>query len=650
MNTKLLGVLTLLILLVAFLAFNIAAGRTLTSARLDLTQGRLYTLSEGARNIARGLDEPIRLTLYFSERLAADNPAMRSHGGRVREMLQEFERASAGKIRLTVIDPESFSDEEEEARKNGVRGLAVSADGTSAYLGLVGTNAVDGKEVIPLFDFQSPQADRFLEYEVARMLWSLANPQKTAVGLLASIGNEGFSFDPATRQPRSTPAWQAISELRRMFDIKTVDASATELPKDIGVLVLVHPKNLSDGMLFAIDQFVMKGGRLLVFVDPRCELDESGADPRNPQAAMFADKSSNLDRLLHAWGVEVVKDRVVVDRTLGRRFNVGSPDRPEVLSVIHYISLTADSMAKDDAVTGGLQTVNVAAAGAIQAKPPGEGVPSLTITPLMSTSKDSMLVETQTVQMSFNPAMLARQLLEKFTPTDTPKVIAARLSGKVRSAFPDGRPAPADGSTPPPPPPADAPAPLKESEKNAEIILVADVDMLADFNWVRDGGLFGLMKLADNGDFFVSAVDNLSGSGDLIGLRARGRSQRPFDRVEQMRREAEQRLVSENAAADNAIREAERKLAEAQEKRTDPNSMSLTKDQETVINTLRDNLAAAQREKRKVALKLNRDIDALGNTLRFVNIGLVPLVVTLAALGLGLYRSSRRRRDRARGA
>lgn len=671
MERRLLGLVSLAVLGVLFVALNVVSAGTLRSARLDLTQSRLYTLDEGSKRIARGVSEPVRLTLYQSARLSQGRPVYQSYGRRVRELLEEFARLNSN-ITLTVIDPEPFSETEDQAAAAGLRGLDATGDGQKLFLGLVGTNSVNGREVIPFFD---PANERFLEYDVAKVVSVLANPTRKVVGLLSSLplkGGQPTMEEMMAGMTQGRPAWAIYGEMAGLFDVRALETTVEQIPAEVQVLVLVHPKNLSDQTLYAIDQFVLRGGRLLAFVDPFCESDTSGNNPQNPMAGLVANKASDLSKLLNAWGVEIVSEKIAGDTAYA--IPVTMPGSAEPTSYVAWMTLKDAAIAKDDPITGQLSQVNVATAGIIRAKGPAEekkageksegekksgaapAVHALKIQPLLTTSSSGSEINLTDVQFRPDP----RKLLSSYLPGTQPLVVAARLSGRAATAFPDGPPPlasspikPHEGEAAPAPAPAPAVhgAPLKESSGEVNIVLVADADMLADRFWVQQQQLGQMVlrsKIADNGDLAVNAIDALTGESALMGLRARGQSQRPFDKIVALRKAAEQRFVAEQTLAETKVRDAQTRLDEEQRKRGASGELTLTSEQQEMIRKLSEDLAQSRRQLREVKRNLNKDIDDLGTRVKFVNIGLMPALVALTALGLGLSQMLARSRA-ARG-
>lgn len=655
MLTKLATIGGLSALVVGFFAVNMIASTSLTGSRIDLTEGKLYTLTQGSRNIASGLSEPITLTLYYSAKLATGNPGVQSHGQRCRELLEEYARLSRGKIKLKVVDPEPFSDDEDSAMQQGLAGVPINNKGDTLYLGLVGVNSVDGKETIPFLD---PQKERFLEYDVTRLIYALNNPKKKVVGLMTSLPIDGNQMDFRSMRQQQGKPWIIKTEVESLFEVKKVENSVTQIPSGLDVLWLVHPKNLSDATLYAIDQYVLSGGRLVAFVDPQCDSDMiPGIDPMQQ---MQIPKNSDLNKLLHAWGVEVVSGKVATDSDLALKVQAGG-QRNEAVSHVAFLGAEKSKgvFASDDAITGQLSNMILGTAGFIQKytaapeapKKEGEAPtpapasgPSLTITPLVTTTERSAETPVADVGMMADP----RTLLAKFQPGGKKLTLAARLTGKVKTAFPNGKPEPpkpAEGQ--PAPEPNTAPQ-IMESKEAVNAVLVADCDMLADRFWVQEDRLgnisLGLRRFSDNGDFVTNAIDNMVGSSDLISVRARGQSSRSFDLVDKMEKQAEGALQAKVQSLQEKLRTAEQKIAEIERQKPGEagKGLLLSPEQQVEIEKFRQERLATRKELRNEQLNLRKDIESLGTKLKFINIGVVPVLVALAAVGLGAYRVSRR--------
>lgn len=624
----------ILLLVVLFVALNVAAGGLLRSTRLDVTQGRVFTLTKGSAEIARMPDEPVRLTFFYSAKQAQGRPEIQSYARRVRETLEEYARASGGRVMVEHVEPEQFSEDEDRAVRAGLIAVPVSNAGDTLFLGLAGVNSTDGKEVIPFFD---PRKERFLEYDISRLISSLANPAKKVVGLISGLPLEGgFTMDPRTRQPSQAPAWQIDAEIKSLFEVRNLGAPAA-IPADISVLMVVHPKDLTEQTLFAIDQFVLRGGRLLAFIDPLCENDDSGG-----QFAFAADRSSDLARLMDAWGVEMAPGKLAADDTLAMRVYVGQRNNPEVVPYVVMLAARGEALSKEDAVTGALREVRLSTAGVLRVKEGAAG--GLTLTPLITTGPTAMEFPVGALGMPPDPKAVMRQ----YAPGSKALTVAARLTGRAKTAFPDGRPALKEGEAPPE---ADAAAPLAGSAEDVQVIVVADCDLLADQMWVQVQNFLGqrfATKMADNGDLVMSALDNLTGSDALISVRARRESNRPFTTVEKMQREADQRLLQEQTLLEAKVEETTRKLQELQQKRAD-GALVLSPEQQAEVDEFNAELLDTRRRLREVRRSLREDIERLGVQLKLINTALIPALVALFAVGLGAARRARRAASVKRG-
>ncbi len=602
----------LIFLALLFLALTILSGAAIKGARVDLTEQKLYTLSEGTINLLEAIEEPITLEFYFSEESSADLPMVRSFARRVHELLDEMAARSGGQLQVRRVDPRPFSEEEDQADRYGLEGVPVSAAGENLYLGIVGTNMVDGLEVVP---FISPAREAFLEYELARMIYVLSQPERPRVGLLSGLPMDG-RLDMQTGQQQEP--WAIREQIGEMFEVESIETSADSLPTDIDVLVLVHPVDLSGEMLRDIDRFVLEGGRLLAFVDPYSESDP-GPDAADPAAAMAMDRTSSLDELFGAWGVEFATDVFVAD--LGQALQVAMQAGQRPVRHPAIIGVTAENMNRDDVVTGELDAINLASPGHISLS---EASP-LELEPLLTSSANAGLVDAERLRFLEDPG----ELMAEVAVTGEHYVLAARLTGEVPSAFEsDNGASPVSGSL------------------NA--IVVADTDLLADRYWVQRQRFFGssiLDPFAGNGDFVINAIDNLLGNADLISVRSRATGNRPFTLVESLRREAEQNLLATEQRLEAELDEAERRLTELQQARGDTDLSVLTPEQEAELDRFMEQRIEIRRQLRQVRRDLDRDIEALGTRVKAVNIALMPALVTVVALFMAW-----RRRRRARAA
>lgn len=600
----------LLLIALAFLAFNMLAGLTLTNARVDLTEQKLYTISDGTRKILGEIDEPINLYFFYSDKTAKDLVVLRNYARRVEEMLKAYERAAGGKIKLHVVDPEPFSEDEDKAAEFGLQAIPLQQGGDQIYFGLAGTNGVDDTQIIPFFPLDQ---EEFLEYEISRLVQSLAKPERPVVGVLSGLQLNG-GFDMASRQP--SPPWMVMEEVRQLFRIESLKRDIDQIPEQVSVLLLVHPKDLSQQTQYAIDQFVLRGGKLLVFVDPWSEADNGMEMPGEPGG----DKSSDLDVLFKAWGVQMLPGKVLGDGANAMSVSMG-PDKPPARHAA-WLNLPQHNLDQSDVSTAGLENITLATAGILK---PLDGAKTHFV-PLIQSSEYSMPFDVQRFGMLADPEELIREL----KPTGERYTVAARISGPAQSAFPEGIEGRKDG--------------LKSAE-NINVIAVADTDILSDRMWVQVQDFFGQrvpQPWADNSGFAINALDNLAGSDALISVRSRGRFSRPFDVVEKLQRDAEVKFREQEQALQQRLTETEQKLATLQQNQDPTKALELTPEQQAALQQFVQEKLRIRKELRDVRFQLNSSIEDLGRTLKFVNIALVPLVLTLGVLVLWFWRRRRK--------
>lgn len=602
---------------VLFVAVILLANLLLRGAQIDLTEGRLYTLSDGTKHIVSDLKEPVNLYLFFSESAATPIPQIRNHGVRVQELLEQLVSRSNGKLTLKVIDPQPFSEEEDRATELGISSVPISATGEKLYLGLAATNSTDGKESIAYLD---PERDEQLEYDVAKLIYKLSSAKKPVIGWLSTLPMAG-DFDMQTQRPR--PPWAVYGQIEQLYTVRALDPSLTKIDADVDVLVLVHPKDLTPAALYAIDQYAMRGGHILAFVDPNAQMDQSAADPNNPMAQFAADKSSHLEPLLAAWGVEFKPDQVVAD--LERGLTVAMREGEPPSQHIAILGFDGSVMGKD-VITSRMDSINMATVGALK---PIAGS-KLTFEPLIHTSPQAGLLPTQRFAMMSDPGSLR----DGFKPTGE-FVVAARVSGNATSAFASGPPA---GVTA-------APDALKASSKPLNVVIIADTDLLADFMWVQTRQFFGQMLLqpfANNGELVWNAIDNLSGSADLISIRGRATYSRPFDRVEALRRDADSRFRAKEQELEQQLQQTEEKLSKLQTAQPASGEAILTADQAREIERFQQDKVRIRKELRAVKSGLDADIKALGLRVKAINVLLVPALCALLALLVNAWHRRRR--------
>jgi len=633
-------IVMLVLLAVLFLAVNLFSNIVFRSARIDLTENRLYTLSEGTAQVVAQLDEPITLRFFYSERLANDYPRIRTYATHVRDLLEEVRNRSDGMLRLEVIEPEPFSEQEDLAMSLGLKG-APTAQGDIIYFGLVGTNSVDGLEAIPFF---TDEREQYLEYDVARMIQNLSRPARPVLGIVTNLPlDTGTGGLMSAMRGESLP-FMIYEELRNRFELEYLEQQFKAVPSKVDVLMIAHPRELDEPTLYAVDQFVMRGGRVLAFIDPHSEVSLTAGPDGQPIRGYT--EASNLEPLLKSWGVDYDPTKIVGDRRLAQRVQTGLDARRQESDYVIWLAVPRDNVDAEDIVTADVMRLNLGTVGALA---PSEGATTV-FTPLVRSSDDAQLYDLDYVKSGPRPD----DLLRRFEPTGVSYVVAARLSGPIASAFegPPGSLDPDEGGSV-----AGSAAHLAQSEGDANIILFADSDIFDDRFWVQTQSYLGervAQPIADNASFVVSAIDNLMGSNELISLRARARIDRPFVVVDDLRRAAERRFLAEQEALERRIAETERRLTELQTQGPDAAGLldgaAAEAHVENEIQAFRAELLDSRRKLRDVQRNLRREIDGLGAQLRFINVGLVPILIAIVALGAAILRYRRRKARVEKGA
>lgn len=618
-----------------FIAVNIFSAGALKTSQLDLTEDSLYTLSPGTVSGLKSIDEPITLRFYLSRALTEQSPVHAQYANRVRELLERYASIADGKIKLETYAPEPYSLDDDRAMSQGLHGVPVDNAGAVGYFGLVAVNSTDDALIIPFFD---PDREQYLEYDLTKLIHSLAHPKKPTIGLLTYLP---LRADPE----REFKPWNIYRELAQFFNVKSLRGEG-RVPDDIDVLLIAHPKELTDAEQFAIDQFVLRGGKALVIVDPHFETTKRDISEGPPKVG---ETGSNLPKLFDAWGVEFSTDKVVGDRTVAQSVTTSmGPGRTQVSDYLPWLALRDPNFAKDDVTTAQMSRINMASGGFFSLKPGAK----TEMKPLIFSSPQAEQIDVSEVNFLPDPG----GLLNRFKSEDRVFPLAVRLTGPVKSIYPDGPPwdpivtnddAGVESDAGPNPESGEAEKKyLTESVKPVNIVLVGDVDMLADKFWLQSRNLYGRQAtapVANNAEFIINILDNLSGSDELISLRSRGLSYRPFIVTEEIRRDAEAKYRETEQQLALKLHDTENKLQELRSG-GDTSGDVLTDEQRQEIDNFRREVISVRQQLRDVQHALRKDIDALDTKLKIINIWAMPVVIAAVALALFFIRQARRRR------
>jgi ABC-type uncharacterized transport system involved in gliding motility auxiliary subunit len=618
--------LAVLLLFAGLVLVNFLASRL--PWRIDATADSIYTLSPGTKAILNKIEEPITLDFYFSRDADGVPIAYKNYAARVEEMLQQYRRAARGHLTLNVIDPKPDTPAEDQAASAGIQPQQLPT-GEKFYFGLVAIQA-DQQKAIPNF---TPQREPFLEYDLSEAIYRVQQLDKRKLGLITPLPLQG-KYDMAAMQSGRMPQSQfVIDEWSQTYDIVPVEATATSLPDDLDVLAIVHPEDLTPRLRFAIDQFLLSGKPVFLAVDPSSQYFKH----QGGQAAMYgmppSNTSSDLPVMLKAYGIDYDPTQVVGDLLNGTQ--VQGPDGG-VVNYPVWPTLTRDGFNPKTLPTAQLNSMLVIEAGSLKQHPGGK----LTFTPLVSTSAQTGDVPAAMLQ-SGSPDAVSRQI----TPTGK-KVIAALITGQFTTAFPDGAPketkTDADKSDPPKPAQTAGSPALKQSKTTSTLIVVADTDWLFDDYSVRKYSFFGQSAaepINDNLAFAANSLDFLGGSDDLLSIRGKGNSIRPFTVVQQMQVAAQRKYQEQLDGLESRLSEVQSKLSALQSKQTDDKQLIASPEVAKTIADFQKQEAGMRTERRGIRAALREDIETLGNRLFLINLLASPLLV--AAFGWWFYRRRR---------
>jgi ABC-type uncharacterized transport system involved in gliding motility auxiliary subunit len=612
MQHKLTSSVILILLAVVFFSLVFVNNQLFSSMRLDLTENQVYSLSEGSKQVLKEIDEPINLYFFFSDKASKNMTSLRNYANRVESLLAEYNTFANGKLKLQVLDPQAFSEQEDQAEQFGLIAANIGVAGEAIYMGLAATNALDEQRVIAFFD---PQKEGFLEYEISKLIYQLSEPEPVNITLITDLILNGGQ-NPMTGQ--FDPPWTFFTQLEQLYKVEQLSSDITNLPDDTDVLLIVHPKQYSDALLFAIDQYALSGGKILVFLDAHNE---------SEQVAMMAgpipsNNSSNLQRLLSAWGVVFDSEHVLLDAMAGLDIRTQSGG---VTRHFGFVGFTADQLDREDILTSNLEVINGASFGVFNQKEDA----ITTWLPLIQSTQNSDLMDVSTYAMIQDPEELAKA----YQSDNQAYVLAVRLFGQVNSAFEQA-------------PEGTSLTKIKTSTTNLNVILVGDTDLLADRFWVQQSNFFGQTvstAFANNGDFVSNAVENLGGSDALISIRSRGVFSRSFRKVDELTVIAEQKFRDQEQILQQQLDDTEQQLLQLQNQQVEGGSLVISVEQQLTIDQFLQKKITIRKSLRDVRYQLDKDIESLGNWLKLFNVALAPMILILLLVLLrGIFRTKPR--------
>lgn len=602
------------------------------SLRADLTEENLYTLSEGTRKLLDELDTPVDVHFFYSKSAASMPVYLKNYAARVEDLLREYRRASDGMITIRKYDPAPDSKAEDTARLHGIRGQMAAAAGETIYLG-ISVEQIDQTVALPYLD---PGREAQLEYDLTRAIYRVSHPEKPTVGLISSLPVSGTQQMPMQRPTPGGDPWILVQELEKQFTVREL-AAPEEIPAEVDVLLLIHPKDLSEKALFAIDQFVLGGGRLLAYLDPMSVVDSR----QNPQGQFGQPQPSNLGPLLSAWGIVFDTERLVIDR-VNKATVTGRSGQPE--EYLPFLDLGPTAVSEDHPAVAELERVLMPFAGHFT----GSAGHGLTRTVLLRTSEKSGTVPKFMAQIGGD------QLENNVEDEGGQKALAIQLTGTFESAYPQGRPTGEDkeqyqdnegdkaegyedkdeGGE----------ASLKKSVEETTVVLVADADMLYDqFCVSRRQTILGPVSTptSDNLSMALNLAELLGGDRNLIGIRSRGALNRPFEVIERKTAQAREEYQDTIAELEGELSRVESRLYQLQSGKSEDQKYILTPEQEEEIRRYERKRAKVNQKLKDVRRELRKEIDALKNSLKLVNIAAMPAVVAIGGIAFSLIRKRR---------
>ena len=624
-NEKKLPIIIILAI-IGFLSFNILNKNFFKNMRFDLTKSNVYTLSSGTKSILHSIKEPLNFKLFYTKQIGDTNPVYQNYYNKVKELLEQYVLLSNNKIQLKIYNPEPFSNEEDQALEHGMQGVEI-LQGVYGYFGLVASNSTDDEEKIIFFD---SNRESFLEYDLSKIVSNLANPNRRVIGLYTNLPVLG-TFNPLakSRDAASIPPWIVYNRIKEFFEVKRIHEKTRKISDDLELIMIIHPQEVPERILYMFDQFVLRGGKLLIFLDPNAEVERFRTEQQQ-STSVSKNNSSTLKELLDRWGVELVEDKVVGDLLSARRVSIGTDAQPSVTDYIAWLDIKSEYIDSSHQATSKVKNLTFATAGILK----HNNRNSIEFKRLVWSTKQSMQIDAEEVRSSPDPTTLLRN----FVPSNEELVLAAEINGNFVSNFPDG------------PPKTDRDNFKKEnhlqnSVKPSSLIIVSDVDMLYDEYWIRFTES-GAAPISNNADFAINLLEYLNGTEDLIGLRGKGTSLATFTRVERIQKEAEQKYRSKEQELLDKLNDYQQKLKKIESgKGNEEGKDIISEDETSEIEKFRSEMVRVRTELRQVQNALRVNIEKLDSQLKFFNIFLVPILLVILSIILSLIRRKKRHEE-----
>ena len=658
-----------LVAVITILAVHVVTRMT-EAVRMDVTEDRLYSLTDGTREILQRMQdegtEPIDISLYFSETTGKSLPSFIKqfivYEDYLQALLREYERAAGGKIRVHTIDPKPDSDEAQEALDDGLDGKPINQHGDLFFFGLHFETQTGSTDVI---DFLWPDRQEDVEYEISRRIYELLWPSTQRIGVLSSLevmpSSDPYMAQLLAAQGRQAPQpWIAVRLLQERYDVRRIEPDTEHIsPDEIDLLVVIHPRTFSTKALWAVDEWVAHGGNTLIFVDPFSINDQPPPNPQNPMAGVQYTPASSLNRLTAGWGVTRTDDRVAADLGLATRRQVSRLGGAE--PVIVDLSIDGETrnqaITTDHPITRGLERLRFFMAGSLEIEAP-EGV---TVIPLITTTVEGSTLEFRAGfpgsgdGLVFMDANNPARLLDGFTKGSEAVVLATLIQGLLPPAFPDGATLPSSTPERPPglPPGVELPAPddaemvttepvPAEDRAEATVLVVADTDIIAD-QIAFQNSPFGAMAVNDNHKLLLNAVDYLFGASELMSVRAKSSIRRPFVRFDEIEAVAEEQTLERERELREEIAAINEEIRSKQGEISRRNAALFQKKLQDDVDEANARVRAAERELREIRKTRRASLESEERRVRFSIMGLTPSLVLIMGIVLFVRRKKRQR-------